>query len=267
MLEFCRINFIPQITMAVDDRKNNFEYNIKKFKMLDLSSPTLQGKRVAIVGGSPSLINHLEELKEYDVIWAINGTYKYLKEKGIKSVFVTVDADFQDVSDVEEAIVINTAKRELIDNFKTENIRLVSLEPQFGEPFLNGGTTTATRLPHLAFLLGCFDIGFFGCDSSYNKITHIYGNTIRSSENKTMLIVKTDNKEFITNVQMLNQAENLAIFIKEFPEFIKNHSEGLLKAMVKDDNWTTVAFSELLYKDLLAGNCIDEQPIYKEIVI
>ncbi len=51
MSEFCRINFIPQITMAVDDRKNNFEYNIKKFKMLDLSSPTLQGKRVAIVGG------------------------------------------------------------------------------------------------------------------------------------------------------------------------------------------------------------------------
>jgi len=267
MSEVCRIDFIPQITMAEDDRKKNFEYNIKKFKMLDLSSPTLQGKRVAIVGGSPSLINHLEELKEYDVIWAINGTYKYLKEKGIKSVFVTVDAYFQDVSDVEEAIVINTACRELIDNFKTENVRLVSLEPQFGEPFLNGGTTTATRLPHLAFLLGCFDIGIFGCDGSYTNTTHVNGSPKLNVTSETMLIVKIENEEFLTNVQMLHQTENLVMFVKEFPEFIKNHSEGLLKAMVKNDNWTTVAFSELLYKDLIAGNCIDEQPLYKEIVI
>jgi hypothetical protein len=48
----------------------------------------------------------------------------------------------------------------------------------------------------------------------------------------------------------MSQAQDLAVLFKELPDFFKNHSGGLVKAMVEFPEWEVVALSKPLKDDL-----------------
>lgn len=200
---------------------------------------------VAVVGGGPSLVGRLDELRSWPGdVWAINKTADWLIDQGIDCAFYTVDAAGPDV------IPISKAKRAILASWchparfvdGAEMFHLSEHAPE-GVP---GGTTTATRAPCLALRLGYPGVHFFGCDSSFAGQDHVD----RHDPIDAAVIVRASGRDFMTYPELLMQAECLTTILGMAPEVFINKSDGLLKAMQQDDQWSIVAVSAALKEHL-----------------
>lgn len=199
----------------------------------------LHDRKLAICGGGPSLASRLGELQGYDV-WGINATASWLIERGIDATFVTVDP-------MPEVLgMVGKAKRALLDAgchpdlfgmFEDVRVFYTRHHPLA----VWGGSTTATRIPMLAFRLGYQSLHYFGCDGSYGESTHLYRNEPRDDE----VIIRAGGREYLTAPDFILQSTELCDLMRLHPTVFHCHSDGLLPAMLENwDTWEWVAVSE-----------------------
>jgi hypothetical protein len=189
----------------------------------DLPAPVGNGP-LAIVGGGPSLIDHLDELREFDgEIWAVNQTAQYLRSEGIDCYFYTVDP-----SDT----VADFCEGKSVLHAHCSPVTFARANPCFKTTGHAPGPTSMIAGCLLGIKYGYTKIYLYGGDSSYGERTHTY----RNEPVNGMIRVECGGPH-ITKIELLIQAERLAEIVKALPEFFVNRSGGLLGAMVENDDY------------------------------
>lgn len=242
-----RIKVHGKCAVSDSQQKENAAYAVGLGVPLIQKQPP-HGRPLAVVGGGPSIKDYLKCIQRWNGdIWSINATWKWLKEHGVDSTFFSVDpleAAAEMAVGVQKGIVASGCHKRMftaipeLQMFHTDQITANGLI---------GGTTTATRAPTLALMMGYGSVTFFGCESSYGEVSHAY----RSEEEPDQVLVKAGEGIYRTSLPLLDQAENLAVILREFPDIFHDRSGGLLSAMVKHwDTWEVVALSTYL-KEIL----------------
>jgi hypothetical protein len=231
-----RVVFRSEPCVPVEEMTRNAE----RARSLGLPSVEYAG-HVAVVGGGPSLADHLDELRAWEgPIWAINGTWRWLKERGVKATFFTVDPKPQAwlcLQPGESAIVAMVGSPELFASLMGGYVRTFEL----GAHGVHSGVTSATATPHLAVQMGHRSVSFFGCDSSFSDDgTHVYP----ADDPEHLIAVEAAGKTFVTKPEFVMQAEDLARLVRELPGFCRNRSAGLLAALIEDPAWDVVGDKE-----------------------
>jgi hypothetical protein len=244
-----RLTLHAVCTVSVEAQESNVDANSW---VPFLEPEDIHNRRLAIVGGGPSIIERLDELDQYDDVWAVNYTASWLAKRGIESTMLSVDSEKFDlrVSDgVSRAILASSVDPGTALYFrKPKQFHLVEHDKE-GIP---GGTTTACRVPFLALRQGYKDVTFYGCESSFDIEDHV--DRKDSGSWKEQIIVKADGREFRTTPQFMLQADDLSAFIAGFPDVFKERSGGLLGAMVNDPWWSVAAVSTAMRDHLIEIN-------------
>lgn len=215
-----------------------------------------------IVGGAPSVKNHLEELKTLskdpsNYIFAINWTHTWLINNGIvPHGLVCFEID------VEPGTVLKTAHPDVtyyicshcdqktfdqLQGFKrvlwhsvpnSEAESKVKEELFANSPTVGGGVVTFTRTLIIALFLGYRNFEVFGCDSSYpeDENTHVDGyETLMNDEKDGFYVYARNNTT--NDVQRFRTIGQLTLQHEEFKEFcrvnhgfftMRVHGDGLL---------------------------------------
>jgi len=245
-----RIEIVPQCVESLD-RLKEYALTCAEFPRLPKTEP--HGGKIAIVGGSPSVANQLDELRAWDgEIWAINHTASWLKKQGIESTFITVDPQGPELfvtEGVTKAYLATCCHPKMREQFEEVHFfDLYETDPNG----MTGGTTTVSRAMSLAINQGFYDITLYGCEGSF---TIGKDHVDRNQGDKDMVIVRANGSDYITYLDYLLQTEHLATMIRLAPNVFKQKSGGLLEAMIKDfDEWAIVAVSASIKEHLEQRN-------------
>jgi hypothetical protein len=243
MAEPFRISFAPYVDIS-DDRLAG---NLEAAKGYERVQRGVHAHPVAVVGGGASLLDHLDELKGWPgEIWAVNSMADWLGARGIKATLFSVDPAWIEVK-AQSALLASCCHPCM---FEREDLRVFDML-EHADGGIIGGVTTAARAPALAVKLGYPGVAFFGCDSSFADLSHLSHNDYADYP---MLIVRANGSDYKTIPDFVMQAESLAQLIRTFPDYFVCKSDGLLPAMVADEQWTTVAVSAALKQKLIETN-------------
>lgn len=202
-----------------------------------------------IVGGGPSLRNHIDEIRERQkhgqIIFATNNTYNYLVENGvIPDAHVMVDAREENkefVRPISDSIhyycsqchpaVFEKAKDKhvVLWHSMDEGIQQY-IGHDTGDPLIGGGSTVGMKAIALAYTLGYRQFHLYGLDSSYeNGENHAYPQPLNDKD-KILELYMNDRKYFAAP-WMCVQVENFKEVAKELVNsgsVITVHGTGLL---------------------------------------
>lgn len=217
--------------------------NAAHTRTLGLPSVEYAG-HVAVVGGGPSLADHLDELRAWDgPIWAINATWKWLKDRGIKATFFTIDPKPQaglKLERGESALVASVCCAELFASLRAGNVRTFDLAFDVAEG-VQSGVTSATATPHLAVKMGHSSVTFFGCDGSFEgHDAYVYPTDLPAD----LVVVEAGGRGFATKPEFIMQTEDLAAFCRDLPTVCRNRSDGLLAALIDNPEWALAGIKE-----------------------
>jgi hypothetical protein len=253
-----RIHFNTECAVPLETWKQNAHINahcprVKRGEAV--------GRKLAIVGGSPGVIEDLDELRAWDGdIWAVNYTPAWLLSQGISSTLYTVDAGVPD-----EPLWNSPVRKRLLSTacdplMFTEDSRAFDMIETHASGF-SGGTTSMTRAPWLALSLGYLDVSFFGCDGSYGMDGSDHIDRHEGSDKE--LIIRAGGLDYRTRPEFLIQCQELVTLFSEFGVIFKNRSRGLLKAMVDHpETWEIVGVSAAMKQHLEEVN--GKQGIYEQ---
>ena len=230
--------------------------NVEHAKTLGLrvleDQPTSNAGPLAVVGGGPSVQEHLETLRAWPgAIWGINGTHQWLRSHGIESALFSVDPgdELATLTDgATRAVLASHCDPQVFENLRGVDVTIYHSEHVEGakKPMI-GGTTSATRAPMVALMMGHYPISFFGCEGSFNDKTHSF----KHEDHPRQIIIRAGGKDYITTLQFMDQCENLAMLIRNMPDIAKDCSGGLLGAMIEHpETWEVVAFSKALRDEI-----------------
>jgi hypothetical protein len=237
-----RVKFQSQNCVSLEE----FQFNVDYAKSKGLPFVTVQpahSRRLAVVGGGPSIRDHLEELRTFDDVWGINQTASWLISQGIEATVFSVDpmdclADM--IDGVTKGLLAANCAPRAID--KLSDVMLFHTE-EGGDLRALVGPSSATRATTVSLWLGFRDVTFFGCEGSYGPASHAY----RDERRPHQLIIKAGGKDYITQPDYMVQCESLASICKAFPHVFREKCGGLLTAMIEhQDTWEVVALSEAL---------------------
>jgi hypothetical protein len=231
-----KISFIGK--SPVDDGRLSKNRETNRGRGLSLGSASCA---LAVVGGAPSVANYLDELREFDgEIWAVNGTWRYLKENGIESTFYSIDPHPTAILNMAKcatkavlACCVDPAVFDAIDNVSLACI---------GEDEIQHFTTSAATAPMIAAKRGHKHVTFYGCDGSFQDgKTHV-----DKSVKQNLMWVECGGEEFVTSPQMLMQTESIFAMADKFPQYITVRGDGFLSALVKEKDYTVTHVSPAL---------------------
>lgn len=251
-----KIDFIPQCVTPESVIREQLRYSDGKPRIEQCS---LHKERLAVVGGGPSTLKHLNDIARCDEVWGINYMAQWLNRQGIPATFITIDCQPFDMEGVGgHAAILPTSCHPALHGAFDDVRYFDTIETH--ETGLCGGTTTATRAPHLAVMLGFCDVTFYGCEGSYLAENHVNEHRTYDEE-----IIVRCGKDYRTTPEFLLQSQNLGEFIRNYPEMFKEKSGGLLSEMVAGREWEIVAVSGVLKQKLEAHNgvVVFDQP-YQE---
>jgi hypothetical protein len=208
---------------------------------------------LAVVGGGPSTLSHLGELREFADIWAINGTCQWLRSHGIDSILFSVDpgGDMPPLcKGVDRAILASNCHPAAFDALEGKDVRIfhtflredagpeiITLREKFA---IVPGTTSACSAPLAALRMGYKKLVYFGCEGSFGETTHSF----KDEDHESQVIIRAGGEDYRTNLQFYMQSEYLAKLCRLFPTFLEERSGGLLRAMSDHpDSWEVVALS------------------------
>lgn len=209
-----------------------------------------------LVGGAPSLKNHLHEIKARQehgqVIFSLNNTYEYLHNVGIKAdCHVMLDARKENKYFVPrgnpicyygsqchpETFYEARDKNVILWHSLAEGIIDIIGEDgqQAGDALIGGGYSVGMKAMALAHTLGYRNFHLYGYDSSYEKGDHhAYEQPLNDKEN--VLTVNMNGKEYKAAAWMCTQVENFKEVAKLLVEqgcTITVHGSGLLPDVAK----------------------------------
>lgn len=196
-------------------------------------------QRLAVVGGGPSVADHVEELTKWDgEVWAINGAFPWCLSRGIDAAFFSIDPLPQTAAHgrgAVRAVLAIWCHPNTFDALKGAEI--VAVRP------VSHGATSATAAPAIAIVAGYREVVFYGCESSFGESTHVYGN--RGIGN--LMRVACNGHEFLTTPDLMMQAEFLGGLIRQAPMFTER-SGGLLSAFIASPDINVIAATPDIHK-------------------
>lgn len=224
---------------------SNIEYSTSlDRKWLELAEP--HDGHAVIVGGGPSLKTQIHEIKTRQEhgqkIFALNNSWKYLEEHGIKTDFhVMLDARRENTdfipsgptqyyaSQCDPEVWDKSPKAILWNHINSSHI---VTEGKNGL-FVAGGGTVGLNALCIATILGYKELHIYGFDSSYDEDRHhAYNQDL--NDNERTLTVTVGDREFFTAPWMVEQANQ---FMDLAPQLISMgcvltvHGDGLLPYM------------------------------------
>ena len=209
--------------------------------------------RLAVVGGGPSINEHIEELKNWPgEIWAINGTINWCIDHGIDAWFYTCDASGPDVwpydlSRITKAVLTSDGNPAMIEHLRG----LGAVVELVGPP--QSGPTSANASDYLAIECGYTGVTYFGCEGSFSKAetgadTHGFKTGYAIDD---WMIIELGGEHFKTKNEYISSAIMLSVTISEFPDIYEEKSGGLLRAMIQHGiKYEEVMVSNSLYAKL-----------------
>ncbi|MCW5615900.1 MAG: hypothetical protein KIT32_12335 [Rhodocyclaceae bacterium] len=195
------------------------------------------GPRVplAIVGGGPSINNHVETLQNWQGdIWAINGAWGWCRDRGIDAVFCSVDPHpivAKWARGADKAILATQCPAEAFEVLKGADVTVYDAGTEIKGV---GGSTLGTSI-YAGTITHHTGITLFGCESCYlpNK-SHAYQHETRTRE----MIVNCGGDFYLTSPDYYTQARQIAELIRGLDGYIKEESGGILRAFVKNpEHW------------------------------
>lgn len=220
---------------------------LKQHVMACSSVPLLKGAEahaipLAVVGGGKSALDELETLKDWPGhIWAINQGAQWLAQNGrTENVWMFSVSPTPRIATyldgVERAILSSQCHPDVFQGLteRGADVRKFHLWDGCGPASVNN-----TILPFA--MLGYTDATFFGCEGSFDGEIYFY----RKEQKPEQMVIRSRGVDYVTSTDLFVTTEQLAMTIKEYPQF-KEKSGGLLRAMVEDDQWGVVAWSEAL---------------------
>lgn len=251
-----RINFNTTCHIPMALCEEQMRANIKAaHPMLEERAP--HDTPLAVVGGGPSVSEHLDELRKWEGdIWAINeGASWFARAMPNKNVWLfTVDpdpamAEPRYTAGVERAILSSACPPGLFKALSGKDVRMFHCRTLEDMPDLfvaGGGRCSASRAVLQASWCGYRTVTFFGCEGSIGETTHTYRNDTKLSQ----MIVRAGERHYITTPDLYFNTEDLASDFRRFsdpmlPHGLKEKSGGLLRAMIEyPDSWEIVALSK-----------------------
>lgn len=217
-------------------------------------------RHVCIVGGGPSLLDTLDELKWRQSIgqkvWAMNGTGRFLLKHGVVADAVIIadarpeNAQFIDGLDAATAVYLASQCHPLVFDKAAEGERRNVLwhvnspgmaEMLAGEDarpvhLIGGGSTVALNAMVLGFAAGYRTFHLYGLDSSYREDSHhAYSQAI--NDNDRIIDALYGNNKFKTTAWMAQQVNDFQDLV---PGLIADGcvvtvaGEGLLQTVARD---------------------------------
>jgi hypothetical protein len=211
------------------------------------------GRRLAVVGGGPSIVNKLDEIREFTDIWAINGACRFLRERGIDSTLLTLDpVDFlaERVSGAKKALLATRCHPKVFECLQGADITVFDAV-QDTEAGLWASCSTATVVYHLATVLGYRKTVFYGCEGSFGegRTTHAYMDEAELQEYR--FVVECGGKHYTTSPDLYLLSMQMAVFLKRaINDSFTERSGGLLRALVENDDHDIVQVSSALKASL-----------------
>lgn len=190
--------------------------------------------RLAVVGGGPSINDHIEELKSWDgSIWAVNGTINWCIDHGIDAWFYTADSSplcnwTYDLTRVRRAALTPDVSPELVRHLQANGGFVTLTAP------LESGPTSVNASDFLSIEAGYEHVTYFGAEGSFaeaalNAPTHAF----QSFPIEDWVIAEVGGEYFKTKAEFISQSIMLANTINAFPNIYSEKSGGLLRAMIQ----------------------------------
>jgi hypothetical protein len=198
----------------------------------------IHGRALALVGGGPSVVEHLDEIRAFDDVWAINEAAAWLKGHGIDACMFSIDPGGMEPEfyDVNRAILATCSPPEVFEALKGRDVRVFDTR--------YGGPTSASRAPPIALKCGFGRVTFFGLEGSFRGKTHAY----KDFYNQGQMIVRSCGIDFLTQPDYFQQCEYFAGLVRDHPKVFAERSGGLLGAMSLCGHWDVIAVSKELLR-------------------
>lgn len=231
-----KITFVPRSNVSSEVIARNKDHCSRLgLPKVGESGPVLFN--LAVVGGGPSLINHIDELKDWEgEIWAVNGAFLWCIENSIDATFYTIDAKDTLIGTAEKA------NRAILGNMCDPAVFAAVIGPVevFDIDENPCGTTSVCTAPMVAAARGHGHVTFFGCESSFADKIHAYS---WADQNASRVLVECGGAEYLTTPQLIMQAEYLAEIAREIPSFIEVRGRGLLPALIEHGDYEVLKVS------------------------
>ncbi len=208
--------------------------NLPSFSPVDLEKDEL-----AIVGGSPSIINYLDEIKDKEIM-ALNGVYNFLLNKDIISEYLVImDArpiNHKFVSRPDRSttfLIASQCDPKIFSKLNGYDVVTWHADAPYFPKLKNdheviaGGRTVASRALILAYLMGYKKIYLYGMDSSYNTLHHAYEQK-QNDHLKTIEVMGFTTNDIL--VEQVKCLQDLQVRLKEKGVEVVCRSEGFYKA-------------------------------------
>jgi len=209
------------------------------------------GRRLAVVGGGPSIQDHIEEIREFSDIWAIDGACRFLREHGIDSTLLTIDpVDWlaQRVSGATKALLGTRCHPDTFRALEGADITLFDAA-QDAENGIWTSCSTVTAAFQLSMLLGYRKTVFFGCEGSFAERSHAYMDEAELQDFR--FIVECGGKQYLTAPDLYMLTTQMAVFFRlSINDAFTERSGGLLRALIAHPEHDIVAISKQLAASL-----------------
>jgi uncharacterized Rossmann fold enzyme len=202
---------------------------------------------VCIVGGGPSLKDHLGKLRYRQSIghkiFSTNNTHDYLIKNGIiPDAHFMVDAREENAEFVKNPVstkyyIASMCHPKVFDNLAGKDVTVFHcnvdgayqlLKDIKDKPvhLLGAGTTVGIRAMLVAELLGYRDISLYGMDSCVTDIHHSYPQPL--NDNDRIITAVYGDREFKCAPWMIGQAQDFIDFVMRFTGRVSVAGDGLL---------------------------------------
>lgn len=180
---------------------------------------------LAVVGGGHSILKHIEALRNWPGdIWAINGTWEWCRENGIRAYFYSIDPKPLLIPFVGGIAI-------LAGHCAPGAFEAADKAYRIKEPVL--GPTSAVAATAAAINAGYRTVTFFGCEGSYQgSTTHAYDDRYVRD-----LVRVQCGGSHLTKLEFILQTEQLANVIRRFPKIYSERSGGFLSALIEHGDY------------------------------
>lgn len=212
-------------------REQQCESNLARgLPVCQIQMPPKKTGRLAIVGCGPSILDYWNEIVEHKFIWAINGAYGYLLNRGLVPDFVTADpheAVLEHVTVTNKAskfYLTSVAHPSVLDHLEGHKVRLWHSDgnaPEGYEPRVVGGSTTVTRAICLARMLGWRDITVYGAESSFEDKRNITDD--ENSDFFEIAVPHGSGRIYKTTMALMHQASDISTLAEIMQEMDPAH--------------------------------------------
>jgi hypothetical protein len=204
-------------------------------------------RKLAICGSGPSLRDYLDELRGWPgEIWAINGAYDYLVSNGIvPHGFVGLDplpglAEYVKNGRPKTTwYLASNCAPEVFDAVNPDRVMIwhsarAAIKVPKGQMIVGGGTSSITRSPFLAHMLGYRDMTVFGADSSFDQSRYCYGDDRYQCDSQAKVNwVQVGDEVFPSEICLIKQVSQFGVIAERYKGILKFKCGGLLDAFLR----------------------------------